>query len=247
MAMRSLPDSFAPPPTRGVVDDFVLPTAAPWRRFAVTGPLAVLTLVAMFIGSGFIKTSLPAPPHYDQVMATLVVEPPPPPVPAGLQGGAAPVIKRVAKPIHHEPRTHPHKPELPPPALATSPSGGISVPVAPARSGVAKEDTTGIPGGAGVGSSAGVGTDSAGARAIYAPPPKIPDDLRQDAMQAEALAHFVVAPDGTVTVTLVKPTGNPRLNQVLLSALSQWQFFPAMRSGMPVASEFDLRIPIVVE
>jgi hypothetical protein len=34
---------------------------------------------------------------------------------------------------------------------------------------------------------------------------------------------------------------------MLLSALSQWQFFPAMRSGVPVASEFDLRIPIVVE
>jgi protein TonB len=92
-----------------------------------------------------------------------------------------------------------------------------------------------------------VGTDSTGARAIYAPPPKIPDDLREDALHAEALAHFVVAPDGKVTVTLVKPTSNPRLNQVLLSALSEWQFFPAMRSGVPVPAEFDLRIPIVVE
>ena len=71
MAMHALPGSFAPPPTRGAVDEFVVPTAAPWRRFALTGPLAMLTLVAMFIGSGFIKTSLPAPPHYDQVMATL--------------------------------------------------------------------------------------------------------------------------------------------------------------------------------
>lgn len=246
MAMRALLDSFSPPLTPGAVDDFIVPMAAPWRRFVVTGPLAVLTLVAMVFCARFFPPSLPPPPHYDVVMATLV-ELSPPPVPAGLQGGAAPVTKRAAKPIHHEPRAHPHRPEPPSPALATSPSGGMAVSVAPARAGVAKEDTAGIPGGTAVGSSAGVGTDSAGARAIYAPPPKIPDELRQEALQAEALAHFVVAPDGKVTVTLVKPTGNPRLNQVLLSALSQWQFFPAMRSGIPVPSEFDLRIPIVVE
>jgi len=177
------------------------------------------------------------------VMATIVEPPPPPPpMPAGLQGGAAP----AAKPVHHEPR-HLPKPVLPPPTLATSPSGGIAVPVPAAPPSLPKEDTSGIAGGTGVGTGAGMGNDNAGARAIYAPPPKIPDDLRQDAMQVEAMAHFVVAPDGTVTVTLVKPTGNPRLNQVLLAALSQWQFFPAMRSGTPVPSEFDLRIPIVIE
>jgi protein TonB len=243
MATGALLNSFAPPPTRGVDDDFFAQRVAPWRRFAVTVPLAMLTLVAMVACSRLLPSSLPPPPHYDVVMAT-IVEPPPPPVPAGLQGGAAPVTKRAAKPVHHEPRAHPH---LPPPSLATSPSGGIAVSVPPAPPSVPKEDTSGISGGTGVGGGSGVGTDSAGARAIYAPPPKIPDDLRQDAMQAEAMAHFVVAPDGTVTVTLVKPTGNPRLNQVLLAALSHWQFFPAMRSGRPVPSEFDLRIPIVVE
>jgi protein TonB len=243
MATGALLNSFAPPPSRGAGDDLIVPKAAPWRRFAVTVPLAMLTLVAMVFCSRLIPSSLPPPPHYDVVMAT-IVEPPAPPVPAGLQGGAAPVTKRSDKPAHHEPRPRPH---LPPPALATSPSGAIAVSVPPSPPSAAKEDTSGISGGTGVGTGAGMGTDSAGARAIYAPPPKIPDDLRHDAMQAEAMAHFVVAPDGTVTVTLVKPTGNPRLNQVLLAALSQWQFFPAMRSGMPVPSEFDLRIPIVVE
>jgi protein TonB len=243
MATGALLNSLAPPPTRGAVDDFIVPMAAPWRRFVVNVPLAMLTLVAMVFCARFFPPSLPPPPHYDVVIATLV-EPPSPQVPAGLQGGAAPAAKQAAKPIHHEPRAHPH---LPPPALATSPSGGLAVSVPPAPPSVPEEDTSGISGGTGVGTGAGMGTDSAGARAIYAPPPKIPDDLRQDAMQAEAMAHFVVAPDGTVTVTLVKPTGNPRLNQVLLAALSQWQFFPAMRSGMPVPSEFDLRIPIVVE
>jgi protein TonB len=241
MATGTLLNSFAPPPTRGGGDDFFVPTAAPLRRFAVTVPLAMLSLVAMFLSSRFIKTSLPPPPHYEDVIASLV-EPPSPPRPAGLQGGAAP-----AKPIHHEPRPRPHKLVLSPPTLATSPSGGIAISAPPAPPSAAKEDTSGIEGGTGVGTGAGVGNDSAGARAIFAPPPKIPDDLREDAMHAEAMAHFVVAPDGTVTVTLVKPTGNPRLNQVLLAALSQWQFFPAMRAGMPVPSEFDLRIPVVVE
>jgi periplasmic protein TonB len=246
MASGALLNSFAPPPPLGggAYDDYTLP-AAPMRRFAVTVPLAMLTLIAMVAGSRFMPSSLPAPPHYDVVMAT-IVEPPPPPMPAGLQGGAAPVTKPVAKPVHHQPR-HLAKPVLPPPTLATSPSGGISIPAPAAVPSAPKEDTSGIAGGTGVGTGAGVGNDSGGARAIYAPPPKIPDDLREDAIHAEAMAHFVVAPDGTVTVTLVKPTSNPRLNQVLLAALSQWQFFPAMRAGMPVPSEFDLRIPIVIE
>jgi protein TonB len=243
MATGAILNSFAPPPNGGAYDHYILP-AAPLRRFTVTVPLAMLTLVAMVFCSRFFPASLPPPPHYDVVMATIVEPPPPPPMPAGLQGGAAPAAKPVAKPVHHAPRPHPH---LAPPTLATSPSGGIAVPVPAAPPSVPKEDTSGIEGGTGVGTGAGVGNDNAGARAIFAPPPKIPDDLRDDAIHAEAMAHFVVAPDGTVTVTLVKPTGNPRLNQVLLAALSQWQFFPAVRSGVPVAAEFDLRIPIVVE
>jgi periplasmic protein TonB len=242
MATSTPLSSFAPPPTRRGGDDFIVLTAAPLRRFAVTVPLAMLTLVAMFISSRFIKTSLPPPPHYEDVIARLIA-PTPPPAPAGLQGGAAPA-KPGAKPSHHAP-PRPHKLVLQPPLLATSPSGGIAIPAPPAAPSAVKEDTSGIAGGTGTG--AGVGSDSAGARAIYAPPPKIPDDLREDAMHAVAMAHFVVASDGTVTVTLIKPTSNPRLNQVLLAALSQWQFFPAMRAGMPVPSEFDLRIPIVVE
>ena len=247
MATSAALNSFAPPPPTGggAYDDFIAP-ASTLRRFGVTVPLAMLTLVAMVFLSKLFPASLPPPPHYDVVMATIVEPPPPPPVPAGLQGGAAPATKPVAKPVHHEPR-HLPKPVLPPPTLATSPSGGIAVSVPATPPSVPNEDTSGIAGGTGVGTGAGVGSDSAGARAIYAPPPKIPDDLREDAMHTEAIAHFVVAPDGTVTVTLVKPTGNPRLNQVLLSALSQWQFFPAMRSGVPVPSEFDLRIPIVVD
>ena len=93
----------------------------------------------------------------------------------------------------------------------------------------------------------GLGSDSLGARAIYSPVPTIPDDLRDVAFQAVAVAHFEVSYDGNVKVTLVKPTPDPRLNQILLSTLEQWRFFPAMKGGVAIDSAFDVRIPISVQ
>ncbi len=68
------------------------------------------------------------------------------------------------------------------------------------------------------------------------PLPTIPDDLRQDAMNEVATARFHVAVDGSVTVELIKPTQNPRLNRLLLQSLKSWKFIPAMSEGKPVAS-----------
>ena len=48
-------------------------------------------------------------------------------------------------------------------------------------------------------------------------------------------------------VTLAQPTPNPRLNQILLNTLREWKFFPAMRDGIAINSEFDVRIPITVQ
>ena len=93
----------------------------------------------------------------------------------------------------------------------------------------------------------GLGSDSLGARAIYSPVPKIPDDLRELAFEAVAVAHFEVSYDGNVKVTLAKPTPDPRINQILLSTLRQWRFFPAMKGGVAINSAFDVRIPITVQ
>lgn len=95
--------------------------------------------------------------------------------------------------------------------------------------------------------SGGPGTDTVGARAIYAPTPEIPDDLRQDAIQTEAVARFNVSFDGTSDVVLEKPTSSPRLNQVLLDTLKQWKFFPAVKNGVAIPSSFEVRIPISVQ
>jgi periplasmic protein TonB len=76
--------------------------------------------------------------------------------------------------------------------------------------------------------------------------PRIPDDLRQDIFETFALARFHITPDGRTEVTLTTPTSNTRLNQVLLAALKQWHFFPALKKGKTIASEFEVRIPIMV-
>lgn len=48
-------------------------------------------------------------------------------------------------------------------------------------------------------------------------------------------------------VTLEKPTSSPRLNQVILDALKQWKFFPALHNGVAIESSFEVRIPISVQ
>lgn len=80
------------------------------------------------------------------------------------------------------------------------------------------------------------------ARALSQPLPTVPDDLRETAYRAEALARFSVHADGTVDVELLKPTPYPRLNQILLEALAHWRFFPAMENGHPVESRQDVRV-----
>ena len=83
---------------------------------------------------------------------------------------------------------------------------------------------------------------SSAARAISQPMPSLPDDLREDAYQAIAVARFDIHADGTIEVELSKPTQNPRLNSLLLEALRKWRFFPAMQGGHPVESHQDVRV-----
>jgi len=92
-----------------------------------------------------------------------------------------------------------------------------------------------------------IGGANVGAHAIFQPKPEIPDELRQEAMKAIAIARFHVAPDGSATVELIKPTNNPRINQLLLNTLKQWRFFPALIDGKPVASTQDLRIHLEIK
>jgi protein TonB len=87
---------------------------------------------------------------------------------------------------------------------------------------------------------------SSGARAIIHPLPQIPEDLREGAFISAALARFHIAVDGSAEVELVKPTQDPRLNRILLDTLKKWRFFPAIKSGKPVATTEEILVKIEV-
>lgn len=231
----------------------------PWRRLAWIAPLAIALWAAILFCFTLVLEQSPRTMPEPKPVEAQIVELPP--VVGGLQGGpakpaappapAAPPKPRVEVKRRVAPRVHPRKlpaiPEEPP-----SESGTSKAPVEAApSSGQASSKSAGTAGGGapGASSSSGggkIGSDSLGARAIYSPMPKIPDDLRQDDFQAVAVARFEVSYDGTVKVTLVQPTPSPRLNAILLDTLRQWRFFPAMKGGVAINSIFEVRIPVTV-
>ena len=102
--------------------------------------------------------------------------------------------------------------------------------------------------GAGIGAGNGLGEGSGtGARAIYAPVPSIPDDMRDEVIQATAVARFHVARDGRATVALVTPTDFAELDSLILDTLSHWRFQPAVRDGNPIESDAEVRLHITVQ
>jgi periplasmic protein TonB len=229
----------------------------PWRRLAWIAPLSIAIWAGVLLGFAMVlKQTAPPLPELKPIEARIVELPPA----AGLQGGPAAVPHPVApappKPRPHVearrrviPPVHPHReivPEAPPSFAGTRKEApaesSASTKTAPTGGGA---ESSGAPEEKGGGS--GLGSDSLGARAIYSPVPKIPDDLREVAFEAEAVAHFEVSYDGNVKVTLAKPTADPRLNQILLTTLQQWRFFPAMKGGVAIDSAFDVRIPVSVQ
>jgi protein TonB len=230
----------------------------PWRRLVWIAPLSVLLWVAaLFCFSILLRQTAPPLPELKPLEARIVELP----AAGGLQGGPAAVKPHpaiVAKPVpvpvihprtivHHRVKIKPIVPPVPPSPTGTSKSEAPIAPASPATSTGGSAAGEGISAGSGSGSGSGMGSDSGGAGAIYSPVPKIPDDLREVAFEAVAVAHFLVSYDGKVKVNLAKPTSDPRLNQILLSTLEQWRFFPAMKGGVAIDSEFDVRIPITVQ
>jgi len=220
---------------------------SPWQRLAWFAPGALATAM-MLAGLSVVLDQRPVPPPHREAIEVHLIQQPPPI--GGLQGGPEKKIAS-AKPLHHhvaKPKVQVKKPEPAPVIAKTTPVLGGAVTSATGMStggAVAALEASAPP--AGMGSGGGIGTDSIGARAIFHPVPAIPDDLRENVFQAEAVAHFTVSSDGTVTVTLVKPTRNPRLNQILLATLAQWKFFPAIKDGVAIDSAFDVRIPVSVQ
>ena len=230
----------------------------PARRLLFVIPAAIAIWVILLSGFSLILMRTKAPPAELKPIEARLLEIPP--AVGGLQGNggavhpAAPAIPKAKPIVKPHPATHVKK-VAPLPPVIRSPYGTEKSTEAPgveekpgAATGSATESGASSSGsGTGEGSGGGIGTDTVGARAIYAPTPVIPDDLREDVMQTEAVARFNVSFDGISEVTLEKPTSSPRLNQVLLETLKQWKFFPAVKNGVAIASSFEVRIPITVQ
>jgi periplasmic protein TonB len=105
----------------------------------------------------------------------------------------------------------------------------------------------GIGVGSGTGTGGGFGSGGNGPRAIYAPVPSIPADLRDEVMQAKAVARFKVSREGKVTVALLEHTDFSELDEIILDTLRGWRFLPAMNNGIAVDSEADVRLLISVK
>jgi protein TonB len=227
----------------------------PARRLLWIIPLSIAIWAILLSGFSLILMQTKAPPAELQPIEARLIDIPK--AVGGLQGNggaihpAAPAVPKAKPIVKPHPVAHVKK-VAPLPPVIRSPYGTEKATEAPGVEEKPGATTGGTESGAssssGEGSGGGgIGTDTVGARAIYAPTPVIPDDLREDVMQTEAVAHFNVSFDGTSEVTLAKPTSSPRLNQVLLEALKQWRFFPAVKDGVAIVSSFDVRIPISVQ
>lgn len=203
---------------------------SPWLRLYWTLPTSLLICAIVF--AWFIYSmghSAPRTPEPVPVDAQLIEIPPPEHPPVRQKTVQKQLVKQSA-----EPKASPQK-ELPT-STQTAPAPTVTAPTVPPP--VATPE---------VSAPSSTMTESRGSQAIVRPLPVIPDELRDVAMHEAATARFHVAADGTVSVELIKPTQNPRLNRLLLDTLKQWKFFPAMKDGKTIASVSDIVIRVQVQ
>jgi len=105
----------------------------------------------------------------------------------------------------------------------------------------------GVGPGSGTGAGGGFGSGGSGPEPIYAPAPTIPDDMRDEVLEAVAVARFQVSSNGNFVVSLTKPTDFSRLNDIILETLRTWRFHPASRNGVAIDSDAQIRLLITVQ
>jgi protein TonB len=196
----------------------------PWRRLGWILPVVFCSWTLFLWSLGFLLERQPVPPAPIPIDATLIELPAAPPEARKREPPPRPVEPETVRP---EPATSPEPEPVPSPApeastAPPSPPPPAAPPQRPAAS------------------------DHAAAHVLYSPLPKIPDELRDQALEMVALARFDIGPNGTATVELVQPTPNPVLNRIILDTLKTWRFFPALDRGRPVASAQEVRVQLEV-
>jgi TonB family protein len=78
--------------------------------------------------------------------------------------------------------------------------------------------------------------------ASFAPPPVIPEYLRDRDIKTSAVIDFFISATGEVDPKLVGSTGNEELDAIALKTVRKWQFRPAEQNHQKVASKIRLRI-----
>ena len=218
-----------------------LPMDNPWHRLLWTLPISLfLWLLGLWAMGLYLGRPAQYPSEIKPIEAQFLELPPAtiqtPPAKQSRPRPKLPIPRPEPMPVPVKPSEPPPKvipePESPQPETRPAAPTAQPEPLAPSMS---QPPAMPLPGA------------GQGARAIYQPKPKIPDDLREDALNAVAVARFYIAADGTVDVELITPTANPRLNQVLLATLKTWRFFPAMKDSISVASTQILRITVEVK
>jgi protein TonB len=211
----------------------------PWRRLPWSLPLALVICAGILWEFGHILERAPVHQTVPASIEAELVDLPPPPVVEHL------------RPEPERPKPAPQRAKMPTPAptapLIAAPSAPASEDRTPAPAAPPPPPAPVQPTARPAPDTRSAGTATMGAQAIVRPMPQIPDELREDAFNAVAVARFHIAADGTATFELAKPTPNPRLNRLLLEKLREWRFFPAMRDGKPVPSDQDVRITFEVK
>jgi protein TonB len=131
-------------------------------------------------------------------------------------------------------------PTAQPNGAASSGEGGVG-------NGTGTGAGNGVGAGSGTGSGGGFGSGGNGPEPIYSPAPAIPDDMRDEVLEAVAVARFQVSSDGNFVVSLTRPTDFSRLNNIILETLRTWRFHPASRNGVAIDSDAQIRLLITVQ
>ncbi|SRR5579884_704651 len=247
----------------GVMWGFGLMLGLQERRAAEPKPIEAqfLDLTPSAPGPGGPAEQAPAPPapppppvRRPPKLASRPKPPlPPKPAPPSPESALQPPVEKPAPPVQAEENPSSATTE-PAPAAPSAPAQNEPTTSTPSNSSSNAEGDHPVPSQTGPTAPSGAGSSSSslpggggGARAIFQPKPEIPDDLREEALHAVAVARFHIAADGTSTVELITPTPNLKLNKILLDTLKSWRFFPAMKDGRPVASVQDLRVSVDVK
>ncbi len=210
----------------------------PTQRLRWTLPSALLIwiiMVALLVGG--LKDSTPSTPQTSEMQAELVEEATTPKL--APRSASEPPSPKLAAALPAAPPVQSLAPETTPTVKSASSADSGLPATNPKPNSEQSANSSTQPGPA-------LGNQSA-ARALLRPMPQIPESLREEALQAQAVARFSIGVDGVVTVEWVKPTQSTVLNRLLLDTLKNWKFFPAIKDGKPIASTQEIVIKIDVK